>query len=366
MKAFVTGGTGFIGSQLITKLVDQGYQVHALVRSEEDAHAFLNEGIHPVRGDILDVPSMVDGMTGSDVVFHVAGWYKIGVRDKSLAEPVNVDGTRNVLDLAHKLNIPKIIHTSTVGVFGDTNGRIVDETYIMPPYQDFLTEYDRTKWKAHYEVALPMIRRGAPIMIAIPGGVYGPGDPSLIGSLMQLYYQGLMPVVFGPGFMITYAHVDDIADGLIRIAERGKIGESYILAGPAFSLGDMINLWAQLLNRKPPSVRIPARFLQPLIPFVGVIDQFIPLPDIISQDSLTILDATYGARADKAHRELDWHTRPIQQGMLETFSWLSKTGRTLTLTNQERRRIAAWSLGLAVTLLALWLRNQKGKSDNLD
>lgn len=364
MKSFVTGGTGFIGSHLITKLVAQGYQVHALVRSEEDARAFRNKGVQPVRGDILDTSSMVDGMTGSDVVFHVAGWYKIGAQDRRTAERINVEGTRNVLGLAHKLNIPKIIHTSTVAVFGDTSGRLVDETYIMPPYQDFLTEYDRTKWKAHYEVALPMIRRGAPVMIAIPGVVYGPGDPSLIGSLMRLYYKGLMPVVFGPGFMVTYAHVEDIADGLIRLSEKGKIGESYILAGPAFSLSDMMDLWAKLLNRKPPSVRIPARFLQPLIPFIGLIDQFIPLPDIISQDTLTILDATYGARADKAHRELGWHTRPIEQGMLETFAWLSETSRTLTLTNQERRRIAAWSLGLAITLLTLWLRNQKGRSNN--
>lgn len=359
MNTFVTGGTGFIGGRVVQKLLQRGYEVHGLVRSQKAAAALVAAGAHPVRGDILDVDSMRAGMRGSDVVFHIAGWYKIGAADQSKAYAVNVQGTRNVLGLAHELEVPKIIYTSTVGVFGDTVGRLVDEKYVMPPYKKFLTEYDRTKWMAHYEVAEPMIKSGAPVTIVMPGGVYGPGDPSLVGSLMKLYYQGLMPVVFGPEFVVTYAHVDDVAEGHIMAAEKGKKGEAYILAGPAASLGDMFDLWAYLLNRRPPSIRIPGRNLRLLVPVIAAIEGFVPLPEIASRDTLNMLEATYGARSDKAFREFGWTTRPLDEGMQETFEWIARRTKTLVLSPDERRRLGAVSLGAALVLLGLWLRRRK-------
>jgi dihydroflavonol-4-reductase len=358
MKAFITGGTGFIGGHVITRLLERGHTVHALVRSEQAAVAFEAAGVHPVRGDILDVDSMRAGMRGSDMVFHVAGWYKVGARDKSKAHAINVEGTRNVLGLAHELKVPRIIYTSTVAVFGDTEGQRVNESYIMPPYKNFLTEYDRTKWKAHYEVAEPMIRKGAPVTILMPGGVYGPGDPSLVGSLMKLYYQGLMPIVPGPEFVFTYAHVADVAEAHILAAERGKSGESYILAGPAVALGDMFDLWAFLLNRRPPTVRIPGSFLSALAPLVGAIENYIPLPEVLSGETLGILDASYGARSDKAFKQLGWRTRPVEDGMQETLEWIARGTPTVVLPPAQRRRLAGLSLGAALVLLVLWLRKR--------
>lgn len=359
MKAFVTGGSGFIGSHVIAKLLQRGYNVHALVRSQKAAVAFEAAGVHPIHGDILDVASMRAGMRGCDVVFHIAGWYKVGARDQSRAHAINVEGTRNVLGLAHELGVPKIIYTSSVAVFGDTDGQLVNERYIMPPYKNFLTEYDRTKWKAHYEVARPMIRKGAPVTIVMPGIAYGPGDPSLVGSLMKLYYRGLMPTVPGPELVLTYAHVGDVAEGHILAAEQGKIGETYILAGPAASLGDMFDLWAFLLNRRPPSIRIPGSYLRALAPVVGMIESYVPLPEVMSRDTLGILDACYAARSDKAFRELGWRTRPIEDGMQETFEWIARQTHTIVLRPNERRRLAAFSLGTALVLLALWLRKRK-------
>lgn len=359
MKAFITGGTGFIGGHVMTKLLERGYDVHALVRSEKDALAFQAAGVHPVRGDILNLDSMRAGLRGSDVVFHIAGWYKVGARDKSKAYAVNVDGTRNVLGLAHELRVPKIIYTSTVAVFGDTEGQLVDESYIMPPYKRFLTEYDRTKWMAHYEIAEPMIRNGAPVTILLPGGVYGPADPSLVGSLMKLYYQGLMPIAPGPGFVFTYAHVEDVAEGHVLAAEHGKAGESYILAGPAVSLGDMFDLWAFLLNRRPPSIRIPGSYLRALAPVLAALENYVTLPEVMSAETLGILDACYGARSEKAFRELGWRTRPVEDGMQETLEWISRRAQTIVLSPNERRRLAVFSLGTALVLLVLWLRKRK-------
>jgi dihydroflavonol-4-reductase len=323
MRAFVTGGTGFIGGHVVRKLVDRGYEVCALARSDSGAAKLETTGAHAVRGDIADVASMREGMQGSEVVFHIAAWYRLGTRDQAKAEAINIDGTRNVLSLAHELGVPKTVYTSTIAVLGDTKGRLVDESF----YQGgpFLTEYDRTKWLAHYKVALPLIEKGAPIIIVMPGGVYGPGDHSLIGEMMHSFYRGLFPILPGPETTLTYAHVEDIAEGHILAAEKGKIGESYILAGPAMRLNEIMNLWSEITGKRAPAMHIPAHFLRPFAPLAGALGASLPMPLLFSRDAIAILGASYTARADKAQAELGWQLRSLKSGMTETFDWIAQT-----------------------------------------
>ncbi len=173
MRAFVTGGSGFIGRSLIRQLIEQGHTVRALGRSESSLNTVRLLGAEPVAGDITDKESMRAGMTGCDTVFHVAAWYEIGSRDWITAERLNIDGTRHVLTLAFELGVPRIVYTSTVGVFGDTRGALVDESYYAEgPFQNL---YERTKWLAHYKVAVPLIEQGAPIIIVMPGASMGLG-----------------------------------------------------------------------------------------------------------------------------------------------------------------------------------------------
>lgn len=357
MKAFVTGGTGFIGRHLIAKLVARGYEVVALVRSEAGAVLLTDLGAQVVRGDILDVASMRAGMEGSDVVFHLAAWYKLGGNDWMDAEAINVGGTRKVLRLAVELGIPKIVYTSTVAVFGDTHGRLVDESYRQNG--PFLTEYDRTKWLAHYKVALPLIEKGAPIVIVMPGGVYGPGDTSVIAETMRLFYQGL-PAVPGADTVFTYAHVDDVAEGHILAAEKGETGESYILAGPAIPLGEMVDFWGYLLERKPPLLRIPSRMVRPFAPLMGGLQPALGLPSAFSREATASLGVTYMARSDKARAQLGWTTRPLQTGMLETFAWIAETeGRGGKTAVSREQKVALAALGVAAVLFGWWLSQQQ-------
>jgi nucleoside-diphosphate-sugar epimerase len=299
--------------------------------------------------------SMREGMKGSDIVFHIAGWYKLGAPDWMQAEAINVGGTRKVLRLAQELDIPKIIYTSTVAVFGDTHGELVDETYFQGG--PFLSEYDRTKWLAHYKVAVPFIEQGAPVIIVMPGAVYGPGDTSSVADLMRMFYRG-MPAVPGPDMTLTYAHVEDIAEGHILAAEKGKIGESYILAGPAIPLGEMIDFWAHLTGKRAPALRIPSGWLRPFAPVMGVLQSILPLPTTFSQEAIATLGATYIARSDKARAELSWQTRPLQTGMLETFAWIADTeaDRAKTAVPHTReQKIAKLALTAAFTLFLAWL-----------
>lgn len=366
-KAFITGGSGFIGQRVIRKLVARGYDVYALARSERSGTAVSALGAHIVYGDITDAESMRESMTGMDVVFHLAAWYQLG-GDASLAEEINVAGTRKVLRLAHELGVPRIIYVSTVAVFGDTQGELVDETY----YQDgpFLTEYDRTKWLAHYKVALPLIEKGAPITIVMPGGVYGPEDTSIIGDMMRLFYRGL-PLTLGADTTITYAHVDDVAEGIILSAEEGSIGESYVLAGPAVSLGEMMSFWAYLLDRREPFVKVPSAVLRPSASLLHVAENVISLPALFSAETTRTLGATYMARADKARQKLGWETRPLQQGMRETFDWIAQTENHPTrdinkAEKEDSKTIIAlqpYQLIMLVGsfLLLWWLRSRRKK-----
>ena len=352
MKAFVTGGSGFIGQRVVRKLVARGYDVYALARSKRSQEIVESLGATAVPGDITDTASMREAMKGSDVVFHIAAWYKLGSPDWPQAEAINVGGTRKVLRLAHELGVPKIVYTSTIAVFGDTKGQLVDETYYSEG--PFLSEYDRTKWLAHYKVALPMIEKGAPIMIVMPGGVYGPGDTSIIAEMMRLFYRG-MPILPGPETTLTYAHVEDVAEGHLLALEKGKIGESYILAGPAIPLGEMFDFWAHLTGRRGAVIHVPARLIRPFAPVMGFLHNSLPLPASFSEEAIRSLGATYIARSDKARAQLGWQTRPLQTGMMETFEWIAQTEKERAASGRPAElQLASLALATAVFLSAWW------------
>jgi dihydroflavonol-4-reductase len=367
MKAFVTGGTGFIGRRVIAKLLERGWQVNALVRSRQAAEELRAAGVKPVWGDITARASLADGMRYCDVVFHMAAWYELGGRDWRKAEEINVEGTRNVLEVAWEMGVPRIIYTSSVAVYGDTQGFRPEEGD-TPQSPRLLTEYDRTKYLAHYQVALPLIQKGAPVIIVMPGVVYGPGDASLNGQMMRAYYQGLFSVLPGADTTLTYAHVDDIAEGHLLAAEKGRVGESYHLTGDEMALKEAVQMWARASGHAAPRLYLPGRWLQPLAPLMGAINSLVPLPSYLSQDAVAVLGATYIASSDKARRELGWQTRPLEQGLQETFDWIAASTPPLRLLPQrllpqsvEKRQAAALALGLGAGVMLAWLLWKRGR-----
>jgi dihydroflavonol-4-reductase len=362
MRVFVTGGTGFIGWQVVQKLLRRGHSVWALARSEAGAAHLQQVGATVVWGDILDPESMRDVIRDSDLVFHLAAWYRLGRLEGQTAERVNVTGTRNVLGLAYELGVPKIIYTSTINVLGDTGGKIVDEDYRMEVEagMPFASEYDRTKWKAHYEVALPMIEKGAPIIIVMPAAVYGPGDPSLVGDLMRAYYRGLFPLFPGPETKLAPVHVEDIAEGHLLAAEKGRIGESYLLTGPAISFREMAELWAQVSGKPAPLAYIPAGYLRQLAPLAEQVQKLLPLPPLLSRDGARIMGVTYLGSSEKARQGLGWQVRSLEQGFKETFEHIALSQKpVLSLT--PRQKTVVGLAATALTALLFWLRKRKAK-----
>src|SRR5438270_9502468 len=162
MKYFLTGATGFLGSHVARQLLAAGHSVNALVRTPTKAGELAALGAKLFAGDITDKDSLREPMRGTDGVFHVAAWYKIGARDHTEAERINVGGTRNVLEVMRELGIRKGVYTSTLAIWSDTSGRVVDESYrYTGPH---ISEYDRTKAAAH-AVAEGFIREGLPLVI---------------------------------------------------------------------------------------------------------------------------------------------------------------------------------------------------------
>jgi len=210
MKYFMTGATGFIGSRLSARLLESGHKVHALVRDPARAESLKKAGSCLFTGDITDAESVRTAMKGTDGVFHLAAIYKLGIRDKKSAALINVEGTRNVLELMKELEIKKGVYTSSLAVFSDTHGRTVDETYRFGGRH--ISVYDETKWRAHYEVAVPMMEKGLPLVIVLPGVVYGPGDMSAIGNGFVDYLNGRLKMI-PSDTTFCWSYIDDVVQG---------------------------------------------------------------------------------------------------------------------------------------------------------
>lgn len=315
MRYFVTGATGFLGGEVVRQLVDRGDEVVALVRSAGKADR-LPAAVEAVVGDITDKASMREPMTDVDGVFHIAGWYKLGVDDLTTAERVNVLGTRNVLELMDELDVTRGVYTSTLAVFSDTGGAVPAESYRNEgPH---LTRYDETKYRAHYEVAEPMIEAGVPLIVVQPGAIYGPGDRGPTWWLWRAFLRRRLAVVpRETGY--CWGHVEDTARAHIRAMACGTPGETYIVAGEPMTLVDVFEIVAEITGRSAPRPVPPAVF-RALSRFVRPIESVAPVPAQYSSEALRVLGGvTYYGDNAKATRELGLEHRPLSDGLRETL-----------------------------------------------
>jgi dihydroflavonol-4-reductase len=318
-RYFLTGATGFLGGALARRLRAAGHDVVALVRHPGNAGALSALGVTLVPGDITDRTTMAGPMAGADGVFHCAAWYRLGARDKSIAYAANVEGTRNVLEAMRQAAVPKGVYTSTLAVFSDTRGRLVDETYHHSG--PFISEYDRTKWLAHYEVAVPMIRRGLPLVIVQPGVIYGPGDHSAVHDAWVGLLTGKLSMV-PEGTAYCWAHVDDVAEAHVLAMEKGRAGESYIVAGPRHSFAEAVEMAARIAGVPPPGRRVSPRVLKAVAALLRPIDGVVPLGGQFSPEYLgAIAGTTYIGDNAKARRELGYAPRPLEEGLKDTMAW---------------------------------------------
>jgi nucleoside-diphosphate-sugar epimerase len=315
MKYFLTGATGFIGGRLARQLRQAGHEVVAVVRNPAKAQDLAQLGISLHQGDVTEKESMRGPMTGVDGVFHVAGWYKVGVRDKSQAYAINVTGTRNVLELMRELKIPKGVYTSTLAVNSDTHGVEVDESYHFTGQH--LSVYDQTKAEAH-EIALKMMQDGLPLVIVQPGLVYGPGDTSSVRTSLIQYLTRKLPIM-PRQTAFSWAHVDDIAHAHRLAMEKGRVGANYFICGPTHTFINALEL-ANEITGVPLPLAVPPGMVRAMSAMMSVFDRFIPLPESYTGEGLRIIaGVTYIGTNARARRELGYAPRPLKEGLAETL-----------------------------------------------
>ena len=292
------------------------------MRSPEKAGWLDQLGCDLVPGDLGNDDVIRAGMSDCQAVIHAAAMYEVGIKAERRAPmyEANVRGTERVLQAARDIGTPRVIYVSTCGVFGNTNGEVVDETY-RQEQTDFGSSYEETKYEAH-QIVERYIAEGLPAIIVMPGFTYGPDDPSVIGDLVEQFIAKKLPALPMSSVGGTFVHRDDVVDGILLALDKGLPGESYVLGGELATNRDFADKLAGALGRKPPR-DLPTVFIKaiaPLGPIVGPALGFPPnLKEVVASDGYTFF-----ASHAKATRELGYSPRGLDQGIKDMLA--ARTG----------------------------------------
>ena len=262
MKCLVTGASGFVGANLVHELVARGHDVRALVRAGSDRRGLADASCEQVEGDVGDRGRMEAVLRGRDWCFHVAASYHLWLRDYRPMYAANVGGTRNVIESAAAAGCSRVVYTSTVGCIAlpTTSGaRVVPTDEATPVSGARMTNhYKRSKWQAE-QVALELAQQGAPVVIVNPSAPIGPRDvkPTPTGRVIVDFLNRRMPACLDTG--LNWVHVRDVAIGHILAAEKGRIGERYILghADGNWTMRRTFEVLERLSGIRGPRMRIP-------------------------------------------------------------------------------------------------------------
>jgi nucleoside-diphosphate-sugar epimerase len=310
MKILVTGANGFTGSHLVKALEQQGHTVVGLVRKSSNLARLANCQVQLVYGDISDRAPMLAAMTGVERVFHTAAYVELGLVNEPEMERANVLGTQNVMEVARELGVAKVVYCSTIGIFGDTQGQAIDETF-QRTQTNFSSAYDRTKYRAQ-EIVDRFAATGLPVVSVLPAGILGADDPHF-GPVINLFLQGKLKLWVGGDRVTGIVHVDDLVSAMILAAEKGKPGDRYIISSGDLTTREMFEILHQRTG-----IPVPGEVPQPLVRLVGnildPIGRWLKWQPPLSRERVHyVYDRCVRVDATKARQELGWEPRSIVQ-----------------------------------------------------
>lgn len=327
-RVYITGANGFLGRALVRLLVNQGLDVTCVVRDARKAEYLKALPVQLVEADVRDREMIGQTIAGHSLVFHLAAWVKFGIDQKQAdtMRAVNITGTRNVLEEAWRNGAERIVYCSTIGALGSSGpaGRMGNEDQLHDG--NFQCVYVRTKYEALL-AAKDLAARGAPIVLVFPNATYGPGDTGIIAQQLLVALQGRMTAVPDVPGIYCYTHVDDIAQGLWLAAQRGRIGEGYLLAGAPLELVEFYKKVATLAGIAPPRRRIPVWLLRTMARVLDAIPggRAIANGRPLNREAVAMItEANWAFSAAKAESELGWHARTLDEGLEETLNWVRR------------------------------------------
>lgn len=319
MKTLITGANGFTGSHLVTALAQQsepGDTIVAFVRKTSDRSRLTALNVQLAYGDITDRPSLQAAMQGVDRVFHTAAYVELGIVDAARMERINVEGTRNVLEAAQAAGVQKLVYCSTIGVYGDTQGQVIDETFARQQ-KGFSSAYDSTKYEAQ-QLVDQFAAAGFPIVSVMPSGIFGADDPHF-GPVMDTFLKGRLKVWAGGDRITGIVHVDDLVSAMILAADQAPTGAHYIISTGDLSTRAMFHFLSQETGIPAP-IEVP----QPIVRLVGNILEPIGRllswqPPISRERVHYIYDRCVRVSSDKAKRELGWNPRSVEETLRQSL-----------------------------------------------
>jgi dihydroflavonol-4-reductase len=312
MNVFLTGASGFIGRHLVRFLSARGHQVTALVRAADRAPP----GVAPVVGDLTRPDSYRAALARADAAVHLAADYRLGPVDRRTMYATNVEGTRALLDAARC----RVVHVSSTAALGETAGREADETHRHNGV--FRSYYEETKHIAH-RIAESRMAAGAPIALAIPGGVFGAGDRSALARTLGDFARGALPIQVESRSRFNLCQVDAVCDGLVRILEHSPPGEAWILAGANLSMAELLAEAARVCGRRPPRA-VPARVLAAPARVLDLVARLTGAALPLSREALAVMDgSTYTYSSAKARDRLGWDPGEVRPALADYLASLA-------------------------------------------
>ncbi len=323
--SLVTGATGFVGSAVARALLARGHRVRVLARPNSDRRNLAGLAVEIAEGAMEDPRSLARAVAGCRYVYHVAADYRIWVPDPAPMFRANVDGTRDLLTAALEAGAERVVYTSSVATLGLVAGGSADEE-TPSSIDDMIGPYKRSKFAAE-EVARELAReRGLPVVIVNPSTPVGPGDikPTPTGRLIVEAARGQMPAFVDTGLNIV--HVDDVAEGHLAAAEKGRIGERYILGGENMTLAEILAEVAQAVGRRPPWLRVPHSVLFPVAIGAELAARVTGRDPFVTLDGVRMSRKKMYFTSEKASRELGYTPRPAREAIADAVSWFEANG----------------------------------------
>ncbi len=325
MKAFVTGGTGFIGGHLIKRLVRDGIDVKALARDPIKAGTLRRLRAEPVIGDIADRNSIKGTLQGCDILYHLGNISRWWLPDKTQYYKVNVEGTRNILLEALDQGVKKVIYTSSLAAIRKRNGEEVTEEDIGHA-RDFQSSYGRSKFLAEQEALKIHTESGLPVVILNPGVVIGPGDLKTFGRTLIELLNGQLKAIAFEDSVAPLVYIDDTVEAHILAAEKGRPGERYIIVADNIKIGEIYKLISKMTGVPLPDKRI-SPFTAKLIAHVLEIKSSITgKPPKFAVDGVREMTAGAAGSSRKAKEELGIKYTPLEEALRKTIDWYKEKG----------------------------------------
>lgn len=310
MKIFITGANGFTGSHLVKALENRGHTIKCLVRKTSDLSRLNNSNVQLIYGEITDHEIISKAMEDIDIVFHLAAYVELGLVNVAEMARVNIEGTRTILEIAKTKSISKMIYCSTIGIYGNSFGEIINETF-QRQQKNFSSAYDQTKYQAQ-QLVNEFVAAGLPVVSIMPSGIFGEDDPHF-GPVIQLFLQRKLKFWVGGDRITGIVHVDDLVTAMILAIEKSPPGEHYIISAGELKTREMFAFLSQETGIPTP-LEIPepvVRIISNILDLIG--RTFNWNPPLSNERVHYLYDRCVRVDSTKAQQQLGWQPRSVHE-----------------------------------------------------